>query len=69
MQLLDGQTLKIKFGRLIAEKRKAYNWSQEYLVEKLEDCPPEFLKFAKEHDLPIILMKPTRDDALDKKIK
>ena len=38
-------------------------------VEKLEDCPPEFLKFAKEHDLPIILMKPTRDDALDEKIK
>ena len=38
-------------------------------VEKLEDCPEEFLKFAKEHDLPIILMKPTRDDALDKKIK
>ena len=38
-------------------------------VEKLEDCPPEFLKFAKEHDLPIILMKQTRDDTLDKKIK
>lgn len=30
-------------------------------VEKLEDCPPEFLKFAKEHDLPIILMKPNKD--------
>ncbi len=28
-------------------------------VEKLEDCPPEFLKFAKEHNLPIILMKAT----------
>ncbi len=36
MQLLDGQTLKIKFGKLIAEKRKAYNWSQEYLAEKLD---------------------------------
>ena len=31
-------------------------------VEKLEDCPPEFLKFAKEHDLPIILMKPSKED-------
>ena len=28
-------------------------------VERLEDCPPEFLKFAKEHNLPIILMKST----------
>jgi hypothetical protein len=27
-------------------------------VEKLKDCPEEFLAFAKEHDLPIILMKP-----------
>lgn len=26
-------------------------------VEKLEDCPPGFLKFAKLHNLPIILMK------------
>ena len=37
-------------------------------VEKLEDCPPEFLKFAKEHDLPIILMKPTDAD-VSKKMK
>jgi len=28
-------------------------------VEKLEDCPLTFLQFAKEHDLPIILMQPT----------
>ena len=27
-------------------------------VEKLEDCPVGLLKFAQEHDLPIILMKP-----------
>lgn len=26
-------------------------------VEKLEDCPEEFLKFAKDHDLPIIIMR------------
>ena len=30
-------------------------------VEKLEDCPEEFLKFAKLHNLPIILMKPTKE--------
>ncbi len=30
-------------------------------VEKIEDCPDEFLKFAKVHDLPIILMKPVHD--------
>ena len=30
-------------------------------VEKLEDCPEEFLKFAKENNLPIILMKPTKE--------
>lgn len=30
-------------------------------VEKLEDCPTEFLNFAKAHDLPIILMKATKD--------
>ena len=35
-------------------------------VEKLEDCPQEFLKFAKEHDLPIILMKPTDGNKLEK---
>jgi hypothetical protein len=29
-------------------------------VSKLEDCPEELLKFAKEHDLPIILMKPVK---------
>ena len=29
-------------------------------VEKLEDCPPEFLKIAKEHNLPIILMPPSK---------
>ena len=34
-------------------------------VEKLEDCPEEFLIFAKEHNLPIILMKPTKDNDLD----
>ena len=28
-------------------------------VEKLEDCPEDFLIFAKEHNLPIILMEPT----------
>lgn len=28
-------------------------------VEKLEDCPSDLLRFAEEHDLPIILMKPT----------
>ena len=28
-------------------------------VEKLEDCPKEFLEYAKEHDLPIIIMKAT----------
>ena len=28
-------------------------------VEKLEDCPEEFLNFAKAHNLPIILMEPT----------
>lgn len=27
-------------------------------VSKLEECPQEFLKFAKEHDLPIVLMEP-----------
>lgn len=30
-------------------------------VGKLEDCPEEFLKFAKLHNLPIILMKPTKE--------
>ena len=35
MQSLNGQILKCKLGKLIAEKRKAYNWSQEYLAEKL----------------------------------
>jgi hypothetical protein len=30
-------------------------------VEKLEDCPTEFLKFAKEHNLPIILMKSSKE--------
>ena len=35
-------------------------------VEKLEDCPQEFLKFAKEHDLPIILMDPTDGNKLEK---
>ena len=29
------------------------------IAEKIEDCPPEFLAFAKEHNLPIILMKST----------
>lgn len=29
-------------------------------VEKLEDCPDEFLLFAKKHNLPIILMKNAR---------
>ncbi len=29
-------------------------------VEKIEDCPEAFLKFAKEHNLPIILMRPTK---------
>ena len=28
-------------------------------VEKIEDCPEALLKFAKDHDLPVILMKPT----------
>ena len=28
-------------------------------VEKQEDCPPEFLNFAKTYNLPIILMKPS----------
>lgn len=32
-------------------------------VEKLEDCPPEFLNFAKTHNLPIILMKPTKENS------
>lgn len=27
-------------------------------VKRIEDCPQEFLEFAKEHDLPIIMMKP-----------
>ena len=31
-------------------------------VEKLEDCPEEFLRFAQAHDLPIILMKATKDE-------
>ena len=31
-------------------------------VEKLEDCPEEFLKFAKAHNLPIILMKAAKDE-------
>ena len=31
-------------------------------VEKLEDCPTEFLNFAKTHNLPIILMKATKDN-------
>ena len=30
-------------------------------VEKLEDCPEEFLQIAKEYNLPIILMKPEKD--------
>ena len=30
-------------------------------VETLEECPPEFLAFAKKHDLPIILMKPVNE--------
>lgn len=37
-------------------------------VEKIEDCPQEFLNFAKEHDLPIILMKPTDKDITSKKL-
>ena len=28
-------------------------------VEKLEDCPEEFLQLAKKHNLPIILMRPS----------
>ena len=32
-------------------------------VEKLEDCPEEFLNFAKTHNLPIILMKPTKENS------
>ncbi len=30
-------------------------------VSKLEDCPAVFLKFAKEHGLPIILMEPANN--------
>ncbi len=30
-------------------------------VEKLEECPEEFLQFAQKHNLPIILMKPTKE--------
>ena len=36
-------------------------------VEKIEDCPKGFLKFAKEHDLPIILMKPSKDNTIPDK--
>lgn len=35
-------------------------------AEKLEDCPKDFLRFAHEHDLPIILMKPTEEKMSDK---
>lgn len=35
MQLLNGEILKNRLGKLIAGKRKAYNWSQEFLAEKL----------------------------------
>ena len=28
-------------------------------VEKLENCPKEFLEFAQKYNLPIILMKPS----------
>lgn len=31
-------------------------------VERLEDCPAEFLQFAQEYNLPIILMKPTIEE-------
>ena len=31
-------------------------------VEKLEECPEEFLQFAQKHNLPIILMKATKDN-------
>ena len=31
-------------------------------VENLEDCPQEFLEFAKEHELPVILMKPSKQN-------
>ena len=31
-------------------------------VENLEDCPQEFLEFAKEHELPVILMKPSKQE-------
>ena len=30
-------------------------------VERLEDCPEAFLKFAKDNNLPIILMKPAKE--------
>ena len=33
----------------------------EAKVSKLEDCPAVFLKFAKEHGLPIILMEPANN--------
>ncbi len=35
-------------------------------AEKLEDCPEDFLRFAQEHDLPVILMKPTEEKMSDK---
>ena len=31
-------------------------------VNSIEECPEEFLQFAKENNLPIILMKPTKED-------
>ena len=34
-------------------------------VSKLEDCPEEFLLFAKKHNLPIILMKPSKGKGLN----
>ena len=30
-------------------------------VENLKECPEEFLRCAKKHNLPIILMKPTKE--------
>lgn len=40
-------------------------------VDKIEDCPEDVLKFAKEHDLPIILMKKesVKDRNIQKKFK
>lgn len=35
MQTIDGNTLKVRIGKLIAQKRKSLNISQEALAEKL----------------------------------